>query len=160
MNNSLWRTTQFCLGLMAATLFGCSQDEKKTVFTDTNKSEFKVGQVWNYKSRPSEDSSTLIILKVETAPGWKTIIHVGVTGLKIKTPKNTQDTIPHLPFDEAAIKNSVTTKAADNGKPTDFQEGYGLWRDAASSGKGGVFTISVAEAVATIEEGLNKGQKR
>jgi len=146
--------------LLIATLIGCSQREKNTMFTDTNKSEFKVGQVWNYKTRPTEDGSSLVILKVETAPGWKTIVHVGITGLKIRTPKGIQDVVPHMPFDESAVKESVTAKVSDSGKLTNFQKGYELWRDAASSGKGGVFTISVADAVATIEEGLNKAQER
>jgi hypothetical protein len=130
------------------------------MFTDTDASEFKVGEVWNYKTRPGENSSTIVILKVETAPGWSNIVHVGVVGLRIKGPEGTQDTVPHMPFDEAAVKKSVTTKVSDNGKLTNFQEGYGLWRDAASSGKGGVFTISVAEAVAAIEGGLNQAQRQ
>jgi len=141
-------------------LLGCSRSQSKTRFTDTEMSEFKVGQVWNYKARPGEDSSTLVILKVETAPGWNTIVHVGVADLRIKGPKGIQDTVPHLPFDENAVKLSVTTKVSDKGKLTEFKEGYELWRTAASSGKGGVFTVSVAEAVAAIEEGLNKAQMR
>ena len=130
------------------------------MFTDTELSEFKVGQVWNYKTRPGEGSSTLVILKVETAPGWSNIVHVGVVGLKINSPKGTQDTVPHMPFDEAAVKTSVTTKVSDKGKLTDFREGYGIWSAAASSGKGGVFTIPVAEAVAAIEGGLNQAQRQ
>src|SRR6266478_4506497 len=135
MNNLLRRITQCCLVLLKAAVVGCSKSEKKTVFTDTDKSEFKVGQVWNYKTRPGEEASMLVVLKVETAPGWKPIVHVGVTGLKIKTAKGIQDIIPHTPFDEAAVKNSVTTMVSDKGKLTNFQEGYGLWRAAASSGR-------------------------
>jgi len=160
MNNLLWRITQCCLVLLTATVVGCSKSEKKTMFTDTDKSEFKVGQVWNYRTRPGEETSTIVVLKVETAPGWKSIVHIGVTDLKIKTFKGIQDAIPHMPFDEAAVKNSVTTKVSDIGKLTDFQEGYGLWREAASSGKGGVFTISVAEAVTAVETSLKSGRAR
>ena len=125
MNNLPRLTTQFFLLLMAATLVGCSQGEKKAMFTDTDKSEFKVGQVWNYQTRTNEVGSTLVILKVETGPGWKTIVHVGIAGLNIKTPKGTQDVVPHMPFDEPAVKKSVTTKIADNGmlifkRVTDF----------------------------------------
>ncbi len=160
MNHFLWRLSHFCLPLLTMGLMGCSRSPGKTMFTDTESSEFKVGQVWNYKARPGEDASTLVILKVETAPGWSNIVHVGVVGLKIRSLKGTQDTIPHMPFDEAAVKKSVTTKVSDQGKLTDFQEGYGLWNAAASSGKGGVFTISVAEAVAAIEGGLNNAQMR
>jgi hypothetical protein len=160
MNHFLWRLSPFCLPLVTMGLMGCSPNPGKTMFTDTESSEFKVGQVWNYKARPGEDSSTLVVLKVETAPGWSNIIHIGVVGLKIKSPKGTQDTIPHMPFDEAAVKKSVTTKASEKGKLTNFQEGYRLWNEAASSGKGGVFTISVAEAVAAIEGGLNQAQRQ
>src|SRR5947207_3386083 len=82
---------------------GCSKSETKSMFKDTDKSEFKVGQVWNYRTRPGEENSTLVVLKVETAPGWKTIVHIGVTGVKLKTAKGIQDTVPHLPIDEAAL---------------------------------------------------------
>jgi hypothetical protein len=160
MGKNVWRTTAFCLALLTAALTGCSRNENKTVFTDTDKSEFKVGQVWNYRARPGEESSTLVILKVETAPGWSNIVHVGVTGLKFKTAKGIQDTLPHLPMDETFVKSSVTTKVGDDGKRTDFQEGYKMRREAASSGKGGVFTLSVAEVVSTVEEGLKKAQSR
>jgi hypothetical protein len=148
------------VALLIAALVGCSQGENKTMFTDTDKSEFKVGQVWNYKARTNEESSTLVILKVETAPGWSNIVHVGVRGLKLKTANGITDTLPHVPIDETSVKNSVTTKVTDSGKLTDFQEGYKLWNEAASSGEGGVFTLSVAEVVSTIEEGLNKAQAR
>ena len=160
MRNLLRLAIQLCFVLLIATLVGCSQGEKKTMFTDTDKSEFKVGQQWNYKTRPGEESSTLVVLKVVTAPGWSNIVHVGVTGLKLKTPNGITDNLPHVPIDETSVKNSVTTKVTDSGKLTDFQEGYKLWNEAASSGKGGVFTLSVAEVVSTIEEGLKKAQAR
>src|SRR6266540_3582863 len=108
MNNHIGQSAQKCLVFLTAVAVGCSNDQNQTVFTDTDKSEFKVGQVWSYKTRPGEEPSTLVVLKVETAPGWKPIVHVGLTGLKIKTAKGFQDTIPHMPFDETALKNSVT----------------------------------------------------
>ena len=160
MKNILSRKIHLSSLLLMVAMSGCSKSETKSMFTDTDKSAFKVGQVWNYKTRPGEENSTLVVLKVETAPGWKTIVHIGVTGVKLKTAKGIQDTVPHLPIDEAALKNSVTTKVRDDGKLTNFQEGYGLWREAASSGKGGVFTLSVADVVATVEEGSNKAQAR
>jgi len=102
----------------------------------------------------------LVILKVETAPGWSNIVHMGVTGLKLQTANGITDILPHLPIDETSVKNSVTTKVTENGNLTDFQEGYKLWREAASSGKGGVFTLPVADVIATIEEGLKKAQPK
>jgi hypothetical protein len=142
------------LALLMGSVSSCSRNETKTVFTDTDKSEFKVGQVWKYKTRPGEEASTLVILKVETAPGWSTVVHVGVVGVKIASPQGIKDNISHLPFDEAAVKASVTSKISDNGKLTDFHEGYDLWRED----KGGVFTVSVAEAVSFVEKALNTSQ--
>src|SRR5688572_12692382 len=118
MGKKFWQAIWFWLAL-AALLPGCSQ--KKTMFTDTDKSEFKVGQVWNYKTRAGEENSTLVVLKVETAAGWSNIVHVGLTGLKLKTGAGISETLPHLPIDETAVKNSVTTKVSDSGKLTDFQ---------------------------------------
>src|SRR6266513_4745920 len=106
MKNILSREIHLSSLLLMVAMADCSKSETKSMFKDTDKSEFKVGQVWNYRTRPGEENSTLVVLKVETAPGWKTIVHVGVTGLKIKTSRGIQYTIPHMPFDEAAEKNS------------------------------------------------------
>jgi hypothetical protein len=38
----------------------------------------------------------------------------------------------------------------------DYREGYDSWRNAVEGGNGGIWTISVAEAVAAMESVLNK----
>ena len=57
-----------------------------------------------------------------------------------------QTRIPHLPFAESAIEQSVTTLERESGPVPDFAEGYRLWREAFDAGKGGVFSIAVADA--------------
>ena len=39
----------------------------------------------------------------------------------------------------------------------DFEEGYGLWREAFDAGKAGAYSITVAEAVEVMEKTLNRG---
>jgi len=126
------------------------------MFKDTDQSEFKVGQVWTYKARPGEEASTLTVLKVQTAPKWSTVVHVGIRGVKVKTLNGVTDVLPHLPFSEEAVKKSVIAKVSDQGPLTDFHDGYEMWSKAATSGKGGIFTITVGETVATVEEGFTK----
>jgi hypothetical protein len=145
------------LVLLLATTVGCDLGDSATTFTDTDRSAFQVGQVWQYRTRPQEAASTLVVVKVETDPDGETIVHIGVTGVQFQTPTGIQTTIPHMPFDEAALRGSVTTKVRDDGALTDFQEGYRIWRDAVNGQRGGVFAISVADAIATTEEGLTKG---
>src|SRR3989442_16012576 len=73
-------------------------------------SRYKVGQVWSYKTRPSEEQSTITIVKIETDPKLGKLVHISVTGLKIKNSDSeleyTTD-IGHMPFAEKAIDKSV-----------------------------------------------------
>jgi hypothetical protein len=90
---------------------------------------------------------------------WAGFIHVSLDGLRIKSPhspKGFSETIAHMPFAESAIEKSVTTVAAANVPLPAYEEGYQEWRRAFDSGKGGVFSISVAEGVGFIETVLNK----
>jgi hypothetical protein len=145
------------LVFLLSTSLGCDLGDPSATYTDTERSPFQVGQVWHYQTRPQEADSTLVVDKVETDPEGKTIVHIGVSGLQFQTPTGMQTTIPHMPFDETALQGSVTTKVRDDGPLTDFQEGYRIWRDAISQRQGGVFTVSVAEAIATTEENLRQG---
>ena len=86
-------------------------------------------------------------------------VHVSVDGLRIENPSargGVSERIGHMPFTEAAIDLSVTTRAAaEITVPTD-DEDYQEWRRASDAGRAGVFTITVAEAVDLMELGLRK----
>ena len=78
---------------------------------------------------------------------------------RVKSAKATSgfsETISHMPFAEPAIEKSVTTLAAANVPLPAFEEGYREWRRAFDAGKGGIFTISVAEGVDFSEKALNQ----
>jgi hypothetical protein len=137
----------------------CSPKENKMKFIDTQDSEFKVGQVWNYRTRPTETNSTLTICKIEIAGKLGKVIHISLADVKVKNPRKVDgvDThISHLPFAESAVKQSVTQLVKEGVELPDYKEGYDLWRNSVESGEGGVWTIPVAEVVAGIESILNK----
>ena len=110
-------------------------------------SRFRAGQVWAFKTPPEQPDAKLTILRVENDGQGRTIVHIAISGVSFA---DGQTTIPHLPFDEAAIEQSVTTLERESGPVPDFAEGYRMWHEAFTAGKGGVFTISVAEAFETV----------
>lgn len=116
--------------------------------TESGDSKFRPGQMWQYKTRPNEEASTLTILKIETLPKQGTIIHIRIDRIRVKTCKGGPEPDElHLPFTRHAVERSIT-KLVKEGSIPDFQAGYDAWKNAC----GGVYTISVADAVQSIED--------
>lgn len=146
---------RFPRGLYVSTLalLGCTTPNASRL-VDVTDSQYQPGQVWAYRTRPGEDSSTLTVLRFERADTLGVIVHVAVEGLTIRNPSAPDGLIrrlAHLPFAKDAIDRSVVRKVRDAGPVPDYAEGYREWRRAFDAGKGGVFTITVAEAVALLE---------
>lgn len=130
--------------------------------------EFLPGQVWEYKTRPTEADSTLTVLKVDTVNNQR-IIHVAVHGLRMKRATHMTvgarrtaiaeldigDSIGHMPIAEQTLAESVTRVVRVEDKLPPFQEGYDLWKAAFDKGEGGYFTIPVAKCVEFVEQTLN-----
>lgn len=139
------------------------QKENQDQLVDTTDSKYKVGQVWKYKTRPTELNSTLSILKVEHTATDGNIIHVRVDSLRMKNPHQINggsSEIGHMPFAEAAIDSSVTELlTSDQTVSPDFMEGYEIWREAFVAGKGGIFSVPVSEGVAYSEETMATGNR-
>ena len=57
------------------------------------------------------------------------------------------------------MEQSVTTLERESGPVPDYSEGYRLWREAYDAGKGGVFTIPVAEGFEAVTSVLRQNQK-
>lgn len=133
-----------------------AQDSQLKDITD---SRFKVGQVWSYKTRLNETKSTFIVVKVENHPELGNIVHIALRDLKIKNPRSRNgftDTMNHLPFVEKALSKSVVKMLKEKVELPDFEEGYGLWREAVDQKRAGAYTITVAEAVEVAEKTLNQ----
>jgi hypothetical protein len=77
-------------------------------------STYSPGQVWSYKTRPSEGLSTVTILRVETSPKVGVIVHVGIDGVQLKNCKGgpAPTTIDHAPFTKIAMDKSVSRQLA------------------------------------------------
>ena len=147
----------FAVAMVAG--MACTPNGSSDVLRDYTGSEFQPGQVWRYQARPGEDSSTLTVLKVETHPKTGIIVHIAVGGVRVRIPSGGYTTeLRHLPISEDALRRSVTTKVR-GGAPTDRgSEGYREWRRAFDTGRGGVFTTTVAECVGFVEHAANQAR--
>jgi hypothetical protein len=133
-----------------------SREDDGDALVDTSEGKYHVGEKWNYRTRPGEEGSLLTVFKVESAPKVGVIVHVSVEGLRVENPRapgGVSEGSRHMPFTEAAIDKSVTALAA-TGVPvtSDNEEAYENWRRAG----GGVFTITVAEAVELAAQAMSQ----
>src|SRR5215203_5685517 len=102
---------------------------------------FAEGQLWRYKTRKGEESSRLIVLKVEEHPTFGSLVHITVDGLAVQSPgtlDGISNSIEHLPFAQAALAESVTELESGGNVIPPFEEGYGMWCEACEDGEGGV----------------------
>jgi len=117
--------------------------------------EFIPGQQYNYETRENEKGSYITILKVEEGrEKGKKIIHIRVDGIKMKNPQQKEGSakeMPHMPFSEEALLKSKLKFRQFTGDIPDFSGGYNEWKNA----NGGVFTITVSEAIEYAEQALN-----
>ena len=58
-----------------------------------------------------------------------------------------------------SLNISVTKLISENNNLPDFKEGYENWKEAFENKKGGIFTITVSEAVKFVEETMQSGKK-
>jgi hypothetical protein len=107
--------------------------------------ELLPGQVWKYKTRPGESSSTLTILKVESYKDLGRVVHIRVDAIRMTNPLkgNVVTDVPHLPFKEEAVQKSITELVHTSPDIPAFKEGYDVWKSAYIAGKAGAFDTTV-----------------
>jgi hypothetical protein len=112
------------------------------------------GQVWEYQTRPEDKGSLLKIQKIEASPGFtKTgpVYHVSIIGIHFAgLPIN--GTLQHAPFSRVSLDASVTKLSSSKAAFPDANGGIAEWRKA----QGGIFTVTVAEAVSFAEQTMRK----
>jgi hypothetical protein len=118
---------------------------------------FQVGQEWSYQAR-AQDVATLLVGALEDHPKLGRIVHIAVDNVRVSNPHadgGYSTEIGHIPISEAALRDSVTDLLASGKQVDEVAEGIKMWTEAP----GGVFTISVSEAVQYIEDALVGGDR-
>ena len=116
------------------------------------------GQVWSYHARAGESASTATILKIEPHPVLGRVVHIHVTGLRLKAPSapgGYTDTIGHMPYSDDALRKSLVKLVGNTEHLPAFEEGYDVWRSAYDVGQAGIFTAPLKEAVEFVEQTLS-----
>lgn len=112
------------------------------------------GQVWEYQTRAGDEGSLLKIQKIETVPELaKTgaIYHVSIIGVHFGGQSKAGQ-LQHAPFSKASLDASVTKLSRSTAAFPDATGGIAEWKEA----RGGVFTITVADAVTFVERTLRQ----
>src|SRR5712672_2392569 len=125
------------------------------VATTANAHDYKEGQLWSYRSRPGVESSVVLIILIEQHAKIGSIYHISVLQAHLPNLKNgsrlTMD-LPHFPVSKETLDKSVVSLLGHREILAAYRNGYNIWRAAFDAGRAGVFTLSVAEIVATIED--------
>lgn len=115
---------------------------------------YKEGQVWEYQTRPGDEGSLLRIQKIEP-DAHGSIYHISVIGVHFHDlPLSGQ--IVHMPVSERTLDASVTLLSSSSASFPDASEGIEQWRSA----RGGVFTVTIAEAISLAESTVRGGSSQ
>jgi hypothetical protein len=132
-----------------------------TAAAQTNSSQSKAlapGQMWLIEST-SPTTTKVVIGRVENFNG-RTAVHVA--RLDLPVPAGAQGAgnvihVGHMPFEQSVLGASLNELISTGISPgPNFESGYAQWQPA----RGGIYSIGVSEAVATLFEALAKGNRR
>jgi hypothetical protein len=119
----------------------------------TAEPDFAEGQEWSIKSSPPS-TAKIVIGRIES---WKNkiAVHVSIIDipLSFSAPNpNGLTKIDHMPFEKSALAASVDRLLSTGvAPPPNFETGYIQWKEH----KGGIFTISVMQAINLGHEMVN-----
>lgn len=114
----------------------------------TDRAVFVEGQLWTYEGAALPGSRVLIGRVDRPGGAGAPIVSIAVT----EVPLPDRDTgeiaprmIDHAPITGEALARCLREQVGTAPVPPDFEDGYGLWRQAFDRGEAGAFTVSVAE---------------
>ena len=135
---------------MLAAVFAIGAFTILTGFSEPDR--YAAGQIWEYRTRPSDMGSLLKVQHVENHEVLGTVYHISVIGIRLRNPEMHPE-LPHTPVSRETLDASVTelsTKTPVFPKPED---GIAQWR----ADDGGVFTIPVADIVEIVDRQTSGG---
>lgn len=161
---SFWKRLVFLLATSALLCLAASAQvgvlpKNDVTLQDATDDKFRVGDVWEYETRKSEEHSKLTIVKIDRSPELGLIIHIGVDNVRLSNCHGgpEPEAVPHMPFLRKALETSVKKRVASEQPLPDFEEGYEEWRTAYSKRHAGVYVVSVAGAVSVAEKTFRSG---
>jgi hypothetical protein len=116
--------------------------------------KFAPGQAWTIRALTT---ANVIINRIEP---WQkgVVVHVSIVNVPVPQGLPGADgttLIGHMPFEESALAASVDRLISTGASPPpSFQSGYKQWQEA----KGGIFTITVEEAIKIVFQTINQQQ--
>ena len=128
-------------------------------YSEASPVRFREGQLWSIKSA-SQENAKIIIGRIEDWNG-QSVVHISVIDLII--PKGLQGAgqpmrISHMPFENNALVDSVSTLIADQVPPAPgFDEGLKLWR---SDKKAGIYAVSLSTALKSTIDAMSRSQQK
>jgi len=116
---------------------------------------FVIGQVWNYKTRPTESNSTLTIVSVEKNKEKGVIVGVYIDNLNIPSLGNGA-VIHFLPISKEALKNSLAGMKDNIESLPDYKESYREWKNKFDLKQCEFYKYPVSQVIDTIQKALEK----
>lgn len=117
--------------------------------------QLATGQLWRYHTRPGEESSRLIINRIDLTAEHGPIYHISVLGLQIHQGNNMLTEINHAPISQEPLLQSLIELVDDQVVYPEYEEGYNKWQEAYEEENAGIFTLDVAALVEMIELTVN-----
>jgi hypothetical protein len=125
---------------------------------------FESGQIWTYKTRPTEPDSRIIINRVDDCPPIGRIVHVSITHLRVRRSSSAAPEpwrVGHAPFAEALLRQNVQTleTSTSSAAGADFEESYAQWEEKTKQGKVEHWTIPPLAVIRQIEKWVLQHKK-
>lgn len=117
--------------------------------------DYRAGQIWQYHTRPGEEQSRLYIVKTDTLRDGAQAFHIHIDHIAIRNAHlagGIQTDLPHAPVSAQTLDESVTRLDGTTDELPDISEGYAVWREAYDAGRGGVFTLPVAQLLDLVQQ--------
>ncbi|HOW30662.1 MAG TPA: hypothetical protein PLP88_03785 [Bacteroidales bacterium] len=119
--------------------------------------KYKVGQVWNYKTRQNEVNSSLTIVSINNDKKEGVIIGVHLSNIKFSRIGNFDEVnINFLPFSKSALDKSLTTIKEYTEELPDFKTEYDSWKHTDDTSINKCFRSSVIQVLDSIEIKVGK----
>jgi hypothetical protein len=113
------------------------------------------GQSWTYRTRKGEEASRVRVVSTENSGADDGVVHALLVDVRLQTPRGHQDFL-YAPMSERVFRASVVDVVGADEDVSRAPEGLAHWRAARRAGRGGVWTIPLAEVLDAMQEAIRR----